>query len=148
MLILLEMKIQPPVPVWWIADHRSLHFPVWPSLELLPRRCGLGIQDSWHVPGFRGWLSYGLATTDKHLLPATIRKHDVLGTTLSDQEPQQDLELQRGKGKNSREPQGPKNSPLSLFLVFVPWLFSSCWIPLFSMRSESLLKDKFIQRPH
>lgn len=60
MLILQEIKIQSPVPVWWISESKGSYFPVWPSLELSPSRHEVNIQASWHVPGFggdsaRGW---------------------------------------------------------------------------------------------
>lgn len=124
---------------------QNLHFLVWPLLELLSRRHGWGIQASWAVPRFHGWLCNGLATTDNHLLPATIRKHDVLGTThWKTRSSKQDLKLQRRKGKYS-EPQMPINSLLGLFLLLYPGFSPPVWLPLFSMTWEGQLKDKFIK---
>lgn len=158
MLILLEMKIQSPVLVWWICDSRSLHFPVWPSLELLSRRHELSSQDSWHVSGFHEWLGDGLATTDNQFLPATIKTtcHDgnhTLKTTEIQARPEtleKERQEQRATGADKFN---PGFTPPFYFLVFLLLLFEShyslwdgksCWRTNSSKgltRAEIVTKD-------
>ena len=142
MLIWLDMKIQLLVLIWWTSDSRSLQLPCVTFI-------GIATQEaSRHVPGFCGWLSNGLATTGNHLLPATIRKLTSWETHSRDQGGPSEIETPEKTEKN-REPQGPTNPPLGLFLLFTPWFFCSCfWVSVFSVRWEGVLKDKFIQRLH
>ena len=75
-------------------------------------------------PRVRGWLSKGLATTASHMLPATIRKHEALGTTLSGPRSLSKTWNSRERKAGTRAPQRPMNSSF-----FMPWFFfSSCWM--------------------
>lgn len=125
----------------------------WFQKSLLP--CvtfpGIVIQEVWagHAgyltcPGVPWVLSNGLATTDNHLLPVNIRKHDVLGNTLPRPRRSSKTWNPREEKFKNREPQRPTNSTL----LFTPWFFSLpvCVLTVL-YRWEVLLKDKFIQRP-
>lgn len=154
MLILLEMKIQPPVLVWWTCDSRSLHFPVWPSLELLSRRHELSIQDSWHVSGFHGWLRDRSTTTDNLFLLATIKTTCRDGNhTLKTTEVQARLETLEKKRQEQRAPGANKFNPgftppfyslVFLLLLFEShcslWGGKSCWR---TNSSKSLTRNSY-----